>query len=292
MRQSTVGMLVDKNGADAKQVADNIRIIEIAINGVRVKGEDDAREFKAALTELDRLDEPGTLLVWIALETLLGKRSCFATANPETIERCHALASDLGATVRADADNPQLKAKGLTGMTLLFVSPPPSAQLQQMLQKMKTLAEGWFRRDGEVVPRFVLEFENGEFAEVVCPWGSRAEKHHALRGIKQKIREHGRLVRYGHVAEVWSSSDTDVTPTQSPNRRESLMIVASEPNAAPIGGMFEIKRHALSATPALGEWIDMSGQMQHSRHFDLFEDDDLAADARGADPDRSQGASP
>jgi hypothetical protein len=276
MRQ--IEMLVDKAGADAKQVADNDKIIEIARVAARAKSEDDCGELVAELTELQRLDGPGSLLVGIALKVLLGKRCCFASANPETIKRCHSLASDLSATVRDEADDLFLKQNGFAGMTLLLFSPPPSAQLQQMLQEMKTIAEGCFRRDGAVVPRFFLEFETGEFVEIVCPWGSRDEKKQALAAIKQRIREQGPLLRYCHVAEVWVSSDHDVTPSKSPNRTERLMIIAVE-RAAPIGGTFEIKRHALSAKPTLGEWSDYSG-MQNSPHFDLFDDDDPAADGR------------
>jgi hypothetical protein len=266
-RRTTIAMLVDKTGADAKQVANDSRIIEIARLGYRANSDDDGRELVAELNELSRLDEPGGLLVGIALKVLLGKRSALATANPETIKRCHSLASDLGATVE-DADYP-----GLVGKRLMVFSPPPSAELRRMFEDIKANAERYFLTDGAVAPRFFLEFESGDFAEVVCSWGSTAEKKQALGAIKQ-MREHDPLLRYAHVGEVWASSDLDVRPSKSPNRTEHLMIVAEERGASSIAGMSEIRRHALSAKPALGEWCDHSGHMHNSPHFDLLDGDD------------------
>jgi hypothetical protein len=280
-------MLVDTKSVDADQVADNNKIIEIAKLAGRAGSADDLSQLEAELSELSRLDPPGGLLVIIALKLLCGKPYSMASANPETIKRCRSLASDLGATIEENADDPRLKQHEFTGMTsLVFLPPsrPASDELKRLFQSVKTKAESFFLRDGEIVPRFFLEFERdgnaGKFAEVACPWGSDAEKKKMIGAIKQKMQEHGPLLRYCHVAEVCVAGMNDLRPSESPDRTEHLMIVAQERGALPLGGMFEIKRHALSLKPTLGKWSDYGGKMKTGPLFDLFNDDGPAAEGR------------
>jgi hypothetical protein len=282
-RETRTEMLIDKIVGD--RVTDNTRIIEIAKLAGRVERGDDTSHLKTELSELSRLDPPGGLLVMIVLKILCGKPYSIASANPETIKRCRSLASDLGATIEENADDPRLKEHELTGMMSLVLwppTPPASDDLMRLFQFVKDKAESYFLKDGEIVPRFFLEFErdggNGTFAEVACPWGTNAEKRAMVVAIKEKMKERGPLLRYCHVAEVWVAGGPG-RPSESPDRTEHLMIVAEERNALPLGGMFEIKRHALSPMPTLGNWSDYSGgEMRAGPLFDLFNNDGPAAE--------------
>jgi hypothetical protein len=268
-------MIVEKNDlADDKPIANTAAIIEVATQSFKLTCAHDAALFAEAA---ERLDASGQILVMVAIKLMGGKPFAIASANPATIQRGHALASEIGASVNENyPGEPPPEIAGLT--TLLFV-PAPSAELVQMLEDVKKIAAESFGANGEMASRFILVFEGDpNRMNVPCGWANDEEKREVLTGLKRMIRQHGRLARYAYLAEVWASTDTDVRPTKSKNRTEHLMITAAERDALPIGGMFEIKRHALSSKPALGDWEDMSGKIQRSQLLDLFDDDDQDVD--------------
>ena len=272
---------------DPDQFTDNktiIEIVELMHRANASSNADDVRHLKDQFERISEHDKPvAGPLVWAAYKLSSGKSYGFATGNPQTIERCRSLANALGATVEVITNDPRLESnREAAGKTLVVFSPPirpASAELVQMLEDVKKIAAQSFGANGEIASRFILVFEGDpNRMNVPCGWANDEEKREVLAGLKRTIRQHGRLARYAYVAEVWASTDMDVRPTKSKNRTEHLMITATERDALPIGGMFEIKRHALSSKPALGDWEDMSGKIQRSPLLDLFDDDDQDVD--------------
>ena len=269
-------MLVDKSCVDDKPIADISNIVLVATQGFELKDNDDPTPFTDAVK---LLDSAGQTLVLVAIRMMRHKDIAMATSNQATIERCQKLAQHFSASIKEDFSKPN--PRELEMRTLIFF-PPPSTELKLLLEDVKNTATRSFLAEGEVSSRFVLVFEDDRRLTVPCSWSDDEQKRQMLGSLKQTIREHGRLVRSAHVAEVWASEDKDVRPSKSKNRTEHLMVRAEERSALPIGGWFDIKRHALSPMPTLGSWVDANGEITRSPLFDLFDDDDQSSDGANA----------
>ena len=261
-------MMVDKGFVDDKPIADISEIVRVATRGFELKDNDDPASFT---DELKPLDVAGQMLVMIAMRMMRHKNIAMATANQGTIERCQKLAQHFGASIKQELGEPNT---GTDGKTILIFSPPPSTELKLLLEDVKNIATRSFLAQGEMVSRFILVFEDDNRLTVPCSWSDDAQKRQRLGRLKQTIREHGRLKRYAYGAEVWAGlPNEDVRPSKSPNRTEHLMVLAAERFSLPIGGWFDIKRHALSPMPTLGSWVTR-GDLAPNSLFDLFDDDD------------------
>jgi hypothetical protein len=142
-----------------------------------------------------------------------------------------------------------------------------SNELLKLFQRVKKVGRKHFLKEGEVLPRFFLEFEHvnstsnspATFIEVCCPWASQKEKYLMMSQLKERINVHGRLLRYCFISEVWMAPpDAKERPSLSADRTEHLQIVAEERNAPLLFGLYEIKRD-LSGRASLGKWEEMTG---------------------------------
>jgi hypothetical protein len=135
-----------------------------------------------------------------------------------------------------------------------------SGDLEQFLERVKILSRESFLAYGDCPSTFfLLSRQDGEFKVAVsigCTWSNRAEKAQAIGAIKYIIKDEpaGPVLSYCFTSESWASENPNVRPSQSPDRIEMLNVVAEERSGRLIRTSAEIKRHALSPKPGLGEW--------------------------------------
>jgi hypothetical protein len=159
------------------------------------------------------------------------------------------------------------------------------SSLEAFFSETRRKARDVFLHHGMLMATFNLLSERSDgrclLTQVECYWDNNMEKAAVLAVVKNMINmktEDGTYTvkSYTFAAEAWSSSskDTKVRPSKDPNRIEVVSIVARErgrPDS--LFAMAEIKRHALSSKPSLGEWVvTQKGESM----LDMFDDDTVA----------------
>jgi hypothetical protein len=90
-------------------------------------------------------------------------------------------------------------------------------------------------RKPELVATFILVGPQGEAAVCSCPWSGEFDKQMMLSEIRAKARSMGAVV-LSHMSEAWMSPmyrtqaevDAALPPSQLPDRREAIMIAATD----------------------------------------------------------------
>jgi hypothetical protein len=129
-----------------------------------------------------------------------------------------------------------------------------------------------FLRDGEHwSPLWLIENDLGKRLLMAVPMGQKDDRDAIAAMMRKAIRGFGG-VRYAYALEVWflppvkDPSKVQVSPRNSPNRREGLLIQGEDINGEQRVVFYEIKRHgdgkptlskAIHSTEFAGRFSDM-----------------------------------
>ncbi len=107
-----------------------------------------------------------------------------------------------------------------------------------------------FLEDGEISPMWhavaISEDDGKEYQIVIAtPWCSIEEKHGAVAALREMFREHN-VQRYVFVCEGWMVEvrklPNEIAPSEHPDRREVITIVAEDRDGSQMSGQFYILR--------------------------------------------------
>src|SRR5262245_60872754 len=136
-----------------------------------------------------------------------------------------------------------------------------TATLDQHLNDKLRRVRAEFERIGEIYPGFEC-VTDGESFHVPANWPNRSARAAAFSALRECFRRRG-VKRYIFATEAWMRTETPglaLTPTDDPNRRESVQVIAVERNGPRSAAVAEIIRHGETAT--LGPWevaLDQKG---------------------------------
>lgn len=121
-------------------------------------------------------------------------------------------------------------------------------ELEKLMEFAKERSRSIFNEDGGIVPTFFCHVPNVDgYGMIPCHWQNGKGKNLMVSLVKAKFLELG-VNRYAFAAESWVAAQKSIEltdalpPSQSPNRRECILIHAEEKGGLSQTGRFPITR--------------------------------------------------
>ena len=154
-----------------------------------------------------------------------------------------------------------------------------TGDLEEFFEHIKTSGRESFLRNGGVPSTLFLlaRDDNGEYRviQIPCPWEDQDETESMVAWVRAAIssNNHGTVLSYCFVGEAWASISGSTPPSEALDRTELLHVFAEQRGKPEtLYTSADIKRHALSPKPSLGEWIGLPehGSVTHYLFDDMF----------------------
>jgi hypothetical protein len=123
-------------------------------------------------------------------------------------------------------------------------------KLQKLMKVHARTSKEMFLKDGELfAPLWLIESKDGKMTVLSAPLIGTVDRDKHADTIRQAIKQLDG-VRYVCAQEAWflalpeGATDLNVRPSQSPDRREALMVMGEDINGEQRTGSYEIKRDA------------------------------------------------
>jgi len=121
-------------------------------------------------------------------------------------------------------------------------------ELEKIVEFAKERSRSIFNEDGGIVPTFFCHVPNVDgYGMIPCYWQTGIQKNLMVSLVKARFLEFG-VNRYAFAAESWIAARTGeeltdaLPPSQSPNRRECIIIHAEEKGGLSKTSQFPITR--------------------------------------------------
>jgi hypothetical protein len=136
-------------------------------------------------------------------------------------------------------------------------------ETEKLFEYAKAMSKKTLEEQGHHIPMFLADIPAYGITPVACPWGSKKEKHEAVRALGEFFRRVG-VTRFIGIIESWMvipktkleyADAMRVVPSEHPDRIEALYIMADEETRAnPMVGYWIITRDA-DNKPHCSEWV-------------------------------------